>query len=136
MAHDLGSNWELVSDAINNSLHFKVWWCSNAYTCFCFLCSLFLFLSFVFFVIFVFDAVCNGLLYHLKSYMNQVKFVCDQCIFRKAKECKERHNILTERTSGDGADSAEDSGSSQPYPPTLPGIPQVKMLFSGFFTIF
>lgn len=26
--------------------------------------------------------------------------------------------------TGDGADSAEDSGSSQPYPSTLPGIPE------------
>ncbi|KAK4440472.1 Chromatin modification-related protein EAF1 A [Sesamum alatum] len=69
LAHDLGPNWELVSDAINSTLHFK-------------------------------------------------------CIFRKAKECKERHNFLMDRTSGDGADSAEDSGSSQPYPSTLPGIPK------------
>lgn len=29
-----------------------------------------------------------------------------------------------ERTSGDGGDSPEDSGSSQPYPSTLPGIPK------------
>ncbi|KAK4482956.1 hypothetical protein RD792_010129 [Penstemon davidsonii] len=69
LAHDLGPNWELVSDAINSTLHFK-------------------------------------------------------CIFRKAKECKERHNFLMDRTSVDGADSAEDSGSSQPYPSTLPGIPK------------
>ncbi|KAL0459908.1 UNVERIFIED_CONTAM: Chromatin modification-related protein EAF1 A, partial [Sesamum latifolium] len=69
LAHDLGPNWELVSDAINSTLHFK-------------------------------------------------------CIFRKAKECKERHNFLMDRTSGDGADSAEDSGSSQPYSSTLPGIPK------------
>ncbi|KAK6145110.1 hypothetical protein DH2020_021930 [Rehmannia glutinosa] len=69
LAHDLGPNWELVSDAINSTLQFK-------------------------------------------------------CIFRKAKECKERHNFLMDRTSGDGADSAEDSGSSQPYPSTLPGIPK------------
>ncbi|KAG8387286.1 hypothetical protein BUALT_Bualt02G0005600 [Buddleja alternifolia] len=69
LAHDLGPNWELVSDAMNSTLHFK-------------------------------------------------------CIFRKAKECKERHNFLMDRTSGDGADSAEDSGSSQPYPSTLPGIPK------------
>ncbi|KAL0389856.1 UNVERIFIED_CONTAM: Chromatin modification-related protein EAF1 B [Sesamum calycinum] len=67
--HMTGPNWELVSDAINGTLHFK-------------------------------------------------------CIFRKAKECKERHNFLMDRTSGDGADSAEDSGSSQPYPSTLPGIPK------------
>ncbi|KAL0436159.1 UNVERIFIED_CONTAM: Chromatin modification-related protein EAF1 A [Sesamum radiatum] len=69
LAHDLGPNWELVSDAINSTLHVK-------------------------------------------------------CIFRIAKECKERHNFLMDRTSGDGADSAEDSGSSQPYPSTLPGIPK------------
>ncbi|XP_057781085.1 chromatin modification-related protein EAF1 B-like isoform X1 [Salvia miltiorrhiza] len=69
LAHDLGPNWELVSDAINSTLQFK-------------------------------------------------------CIFRKAKECKERHNYLMDRTSGDGADSAEDSGSSQPYSSTLPGIPK------------
>ncbi|GFP88860.1 e1a-binding protein p400 [Phtheirospermum japonicum] len=47
-----------------------------------------------------------------------------KCIFRKAKECKERHNFLMDGTSGDGAESAEDSGSSQPYPSTLPGIPK------------
>lgn len=29
-----------------------------------------------------------------------------------------------DRSSGDGADSAEDSGSSQSYPSTLPGIPK------------
>ncbi|KAG5094920.1 hypothetical protein JHK84_050508 [Glycine max] len=46
------------------------------------------------------------------------------CIFRKPKKCKERHKILMDRTSGDGADSAEDSGSSQSYPSTLPGIPK------------
>ncbi|KAL1557478.1 chromatin modification-related protein EAF1 B-like isoform X2 [Salvia divinorum] len=69
LAHDLGPNWELVSDAFNSTLHFK-------------------------------------------------------CIFRKAKECKERHISLMDRSSGDGTDSADDSGSSQPYPSTLPGIPK------------
>lgn len=69
LAHDLGPNWELVSDAFNSTLHFKY-------------------------------------------------------IFRKAKECKERHICLMDRSSGDGADSADDSGSSQPYPSTLPGIPK------------
>ncbi|GMJ09005.1 hypothetical protein like AT3G24880 [Hibiscus trionum] len=68
LVHDLGPNWELVSDAINSTLQFK-------------------------------------------------------CIFRKPKECKERHKILMDR-SGDGADSADDSGSSQSYPSTLPGIPK------------
>lgn len=56
-----------------------------------------------------------------------------QCIFRKPKECKERHKVLMDRTTGDGADSAEDSGSSQPYPSTLPGIPKV---FSFSFLAF
>lgn len=54
-----------------------------------------------------------------------------QCIYRKPNECKERHKILMDRTSGDGADSAEDSGSSQPYPSTLPGIPKVQYLFTS-----
>ncbi|XP_062078466.1 chromatin modification-related protein EAF1 B-like [Humulus lupulus] len=69
LVHDMGPNWELISDAINSTLHFK-------------------------------------------------------CIFRKPNECKERHKILMDKGSGDGADSAEDSGSSQPYPSTLPGIPK------------
>ncbi|XP_071701548.1 chromatin modification-related protein EAF1 A-like isoform X2 [Rutidosis leptorrhynchoides] len=69
LVHDMGPNWELISDAINSTLQFK-------------------------------------------------------CIFRKAKDCKERHKILMDRNTGDGADSAEDSGSSQPYPSTLPGIPE------------
>ncbi|KAK9164591.1 hypothetical protein Syun_005493 [Stephania yunnanensis] len=69
LVHDMGPNWELVSDAINSTLQFK-------------------------------------------------------CIFRKPKECKERHKCLMDKNAGDGADSAEDSGSSQPYPSTLPGIPK------------
>ncbi|CAL5388008.1 unnamed protein product [Camellia sinensis] len=69
LVHDMGPNWEVVSDAINSTLQFK-------------------------------------------------------CIFRKPKECKERHKILMDGTVGDGADSAEDSGSSQAYPSTLPGIPK------------
>ncbi|EOX93924.1 Helicase/SANT-associated, putative isoform 4 [Theobroma cacao] len=68
LVHDMGPNWELVSDAINSTIQFK-------------------------------------------------------CIFRKPKECKERHKVLMDR-SGDGADSADDSGSSQSYPSTLPGIPK------------
>ncbi|KAJ0980848.1 hypothetical protein J5N97_009103 [Dioscorea zingiberensis] len=71
LVHDLGPNWELVSDAINSTLQFKLHY-----------------------------------------------------IFRKPKECKERHKVLMDRSAGDGADSAEDSGSSQPYPSTLPGIPK------------
>ncbi|XP_059431988.1 chromatin modification-related protein EAF1 B-like isoform X2 [Corylus avellana] len=69
LVHDMGPNWELVSDVINSTLQFK-------------------------------------------------------CIFRKPKECKERHKLLMDRNAGDGADSAEDSGSSQSYPSTLPGIPK------------
>ncbi|KAJ9176580.1 hypothetical protein P3X46_011879 [Hevea brasiliensis] len=69
LVHDMGPNWELVSDAINSTLQFK-------------------------------------------------------CIFRKPKECKERHKILMDKGAGDGADSADDSGSSQSYPSTLPGIPK------------
>ena len=33
-----------------------------------------------------------------------------------------------DKGAGDGADSAEDSGSSQSYPSTLPGIPKVIFL--------
>ncbi|KAK1408562.1 hypothetical protein QVD17_40443 [Tagetes erecta] len=69
LVHDMGPNWELISDAINSTLQFK-------------------------------------------------------CIFRKSKECKARHKVLMDMNTGDGADSAEDSGSSQPYPSTLPGIPE------------
>ncbi|GAA0155508.1 chromatin/chromatin-binding, or -regulatory protein [Lithospermum erythrorhizon] len=69
LVHDLGPNWELVSDAINCTLQFK-------------------------------------------------------SVHRKPSECKERHIVLMDKTTGDGADSAEDSGSSQPYPSTLPGIPK------------
>ncbi|KAJ6401659.1 hypothetical protein OIU84_016957 [Salix udensis] len=69
LVHDMGPNWELISDAINSTGQFK-------------------------------------------------------CIFRKPKECKERHKILMDKGAGDGADSAEDSGSSQSYPSTLPGIPK------------
>ncbi|KAF9595278.1 hypothetical protein IFM89_038413 [Coptis chinensis] len=32
--------------------------------------------------------------------------------------------LCNSRNAGDGADSAEDLGSSQPYPSTLPGIPK------------
>lgn len=53
-----------------------------------------------------------------------------QCIFRKPQECKERHKILMDRGAGDGADSAEDSGSSQSYPSTLPGIPKARIIFA------
>lgn len=36
--------------------------------------------------------------------------------------------------AGDGADSAEDSGSSQPYPSTLPGIPEAILFNFIYFT--
>lgn len=69
LVHDLGQNWELVSDAINNIVQFK-------------------------------------------------------SVHRQPKECKERHKVLVDKSSGDGADSAEDSGSSQHYQFTIPGIPK------------
>ncbi|XP_050206923.1 chromatin modification-related protein EAF1 B-like isoform X2 [Mercurialis annua] len=69
LVHDMGPNWELVSDAINSTLQFK-------------------------------------------------------CIFRKPKECKERHKILMDKSGGDDYDSADDSRTSQSYPSTLPGIPK------------
>lgn len=69
LVHDLGQNWELVSDAINHIVQFKT-------------------------------------------------------VHRQPKECKERHKVLVDKSSVDGADSAEDSGSSQHYHFTIPGIPQ------------
>ncbi|KXG22683.1 chromatin modification-related protein EAF1 B isoform X1 [Sorghum bicolor] len=69
LVHDMGENWELVSDAINSIVQFK-------------------------------------------------------CVHRQPKECKERHKVLVDRSSGDGGDSADDSGSSQHYHNTLPGIPK------------
>ncbi|KAL6618658.1 hypothetical protein ACP70R_033797 [Stipagrostis hirtigluma subsp. patula] len=69
LVHDMGQNWELISDAINSIVQFK-------------------------------------------------------SVHRQPKECKERHKVLVERSSGDGADSAEDSGSSRHYNSSLPGIPK------------
>ncbi|ONM40660.1 Chromatin modification-related protein EAF1 B [Zea mays] len=69
LVHDMGENWELVSDALNSIIQLK-------------------------------------------------------CIYRRPNECKERHKLLTDRSCGDGADSADDSGSSQHYPSALPGIPK------------
>uniref|UniRef100_A0A0D9XV79 Myb-like domain-containing protein n=1 Tax=Leersia perrieri TaxID=77586 RepID=A0A0D9XV79_9ORYZ len=69
LVHDMGQNWELVSDALNSIVQRK-------------------------------------------------------CIYRRPHECKDRHKLLTERSSVDGADSADDSGSSQHYQSTLPGIPK------------
>nr|CAB3460547.1 unnamed protein product [Digitaria exilis] len=79
LVHDMGQNWELVSDAINSIVKFKY-------------------------------------------------------VHRRPKECKERHKVLVDRSSGDGADSAEDSGSSQHYHNPLPGIPKAcsfTILFCG-----
>uniref|UniRef100_A0ACD5TCW4 Uncharacterized protein n=1 Tax=Avena sativa TaxID=4498 RepID=A0ACD5TCW4_AVESA len=69
LVHDLGQNWDLVSDAINHIVQFKT-------------------------------------------------------VHRQPKECKDRHKVLVDKSSGDAADSAEDSGSSQHYHFTIPGIPQ------------
>ncbi|XP_010527243.1 PREDICTED: chromatin modification-related protein EAF1 B-like isoform X2 [Tarenaya hassleriana] len=67
LVHDMGPNWELISDAMNSNLKIKY-------------------------------------------------------IHRNPSECKERHKNLMDRNAGD--DSVEDSGTSQPYPSTLPGIPK------------
>lgn len=40
-----------------------------------------------------------------------------------------------DRNTGDGADSAEDSGSSQPYPSTLPGIPEASFILNYSFNM-
>lgn len=40
-----------------------------------------------------------------------------------------------DRTTGDGADSGEDSGSSQPYPSTLPGIPKVQLSLTSIASL-
>ncbi|KAL6615442.1 hypothetical protein ACP70R_037712 [Stipagrostis hirtigluma subsp. patula] len=69
LVHDLGENWELVSDALNSIVQLK-------------------------------------------------------CIYRRPNECKEHYKHLTDKSSGDGADSADDSGSSVHYPTSLPGIPK------------
>nr|XP_043637247.1 chromatin modification-related protein EAF1 B-like isoform X2 [Erigeron canadensis] len=69
LVHDMGPNWELISDITNSNLQFK-------------------------------------------------------CIFRSSNECKERHKVLMDRSTGDRADSAEDSESGQPYSSMLPGIPE------------
>lgn len=110
LVHDLGANWELISDAINSTLQLKVitvWaW---------------------------FDWMVDFLshLHWLTLYFGQHL----KCISRNSKECKERHNILMDRNTGDGADSAEDSGSSQPYPSTLPGIPEASFILNYSFMI-
>ena len=54
-------------------------------------------------------------------------------MFRKPKECKERHKVLMDKSAGDGADSAEDSGSSQPYSSTLPGIPKAGFSYLALY---
>ncbi|CAH8276964.1 unnamed protein product [Arabidopsis lyrata] len=69
LVHDMGPNWEFISDAMNSTIKIK-------------------------------------------------------CIYRNPSECKERHKNLMDKTGGDGADSAEDSGNSQSYPSSLPGIPK------------
>jgi len=74
------------------------------------------------------------------------ELVCDainsivqfKSVHRQPKECKERHKVLVDRSSGDGADSAEDSGSSQHYHSTLPGIPKAcspTTLFCGYLLL-
>jgi hypothetical protein len=51
-----------------------------------------------------------------------------QGIFRRPKQCKERHKALMDRLSaGDGGDSPEDPSTSQPHQSNLPGIPKVML---------
>ncbi|CAM6127578.1 unnamed protein product [Calypogeia fissa] len=69
LVHDLGPNWELVSDVLSSSSQLKG-------------------------------------------------------IFRRPKQCKERHKALMDRLSGEGGDSPEDPSTSQPHPSSLPGIPK------------
>lgn len=78
-----------------------------------------------------FGTVLFFVLYFLFTLLENILILFNnvQSIFRKPKECKERHNVLMDSTAADGADSAEDSGSSQPYPSTLPGIPKVIFFF-------
>ena len=59
---------------------------------------------------------------------NVLNYFHIKCIFRNPKECKERHKVVMDSPGGEGADSADDSGSSRPYRSTLPGIP--KAIFS------
>lgn len=52
-----------------------------------------------------------------------------QGIFRRPKQCKERHKALMDRLSvGEGGDSPDDPSASQPHQSTLPGIPKVMSL--------
>ncbi|KAG0502449.1 hypothetical protein HPP92_002521 [Vanilla planifolia] len=52
------------------------------------------------------DALNSTLLFKVNAFIGSLKI------------CKERHKFLMDRSAGDGADSAEDSGSSQPYQST------------------
>lgn len=84
----------------------------------------------LFFIIVFWAIIC--LIHQIESWVFLVPFLSLQSVHRQPKECKERHKVLVDRSSGDGADSAEDSGSSQHYHNTLPGIPKVCSLTTLF----
>lgn len=128
----MGPNWELISDAINSTLHLKVSiivsllenLCIFIVCCEDDLCAFEDSLKPLFALIFPFDVFVFVIYFSGVALVDSVPW---QCIFRKPQECKERHKILMDMNSGDGADSAEDSGSSQPYPSTIPGIPKARV---------
>jgi len=75
------------------------------------------------------------LIHQIESSAFFVFYFSLQCVHRQPKECKERHKVLVDRSSGDCGDSADDSGSSQHYHNTLPGIPKAcspTTLFCGY----
>ena len=43
--------------------------------------------------------------------------------------------MLMDRSTGDGGESSEDSGSSQPYPSTLPGIPEAIFIYVFYMIV-
>ena len=139
----MGPNWELISDAINSTLKIKVSACcfENLGILCKFLTEWYSYTSFdnnvVSILVNCFTGYCCPIYYfpcneHLGFVASWL--ICSlfdphlfifQCIYRNPSECKERHKILMDKTASDGADSAEDSGTSQSYPSTLPGIPKV-----------
>lgn len=138
----MGPNWELISDAINSTLHLKVGTSTPTSSVIIFIDWLWSMMHLksleqntVVFIVRLFS-VSTFIISPLEVFLfvfslffgSHSDWLCNvQCIFRKPKECKERHKILMDLNTGDGADSAEDSGSSQPYPSTIPGIPKARV---------
>lgn len=138
LVHDVGPNWELVSDIINSSLQIKV----NFLICFTISSSCdFLSWDWLLLACLIIQSYtginkndlwtwraavliyrCVVLQIFIESWnwflLSRLdvahEFWSHQCIFRKPKDCKECHKSLMERNSGDGGDSREDSGFSQP----------------------